>query len=344
MSFNHIDQQREFFLRVESLFASKAKMVAAVGEALGIGSNAVYRRVKGDTVLPAAEMLHLAGLYHLDLNLFQGFERDGQTIYETNTPDDLSSEVDFFRIMSERMEFFMLLTDRQCRMVTPELPLSYEMTQPTLRAFKIYTYGVTSWDFKKWADLPFSPELIHPDTWQHVDNYVRMCFDLPSVQFLSPGMVDITLSQIIYFVELGKLKDTKLVDSLFDELHALVNHVEQMANHRLRYLIGDVVDDTRPQFNIRKNEIPSNKSLILLTSLERSIALIPDLHPNVLTTVSKEVIHKSEQWFKLLAEKSTLLGPGAGKQTHRFFRDVHRRINAAQEQLLKRRINLAHFI
>lgn len=311
-------------------------MVAAIGRNLDIGPNAVYRRLKGDTSLSASEMLTLARLYHIDLNFSADKFSVDEVVYMPSIFTDISSEVDFFRELSKRMTFWASLTDTCIRVVTPELPLSYELAMPVLRAFKIYTYGNTTWGFKKWLDVPFTPALIHPEANAHAEAIVRASFSIPGIQLLSPTMMDITLSQIVYQFELGKITDTDLLDTLFKELHLIIGHIEDMAGKRLRYLPGDKIDDQLPKIEIYRNEIPTATNMMLIRSKERSLQVSMEIAPNYISTVNEKNIAKSVQWFGMLVQNSTLLGIGTDKQTRQFFQRLRSRVNNTHDQIKKR--------
>ena len=338
MSNNPVQHQQHFFQLVESVFASKADMVAAVSQDLQISANAAYRRVNGSTALSATEMLVLANKYHLDLNFTMTADDDRAALFQTNTPAGLRSEVDFFKQAQERLSILLTLTEGRFKIVTPELPMGWELLFPTLRDFKIYTYGSLTWGFDRWNQLPFTPDLIHPDAKRYADEYVRTSFKLRGTLLLSPKALDVTLEQIVYLAELGRMADQCLIKKLFSELHQLVDHLERLAKDRQRYLPGETAGNDQPAFFLYKNEIPTNRSIMLLTAVERSIVIVPEMFPDTLVTVNPRVVNKSLKGFEALEGSATLLGPSATKQTQQFFTRLRTKIDTIQNRLQKQQL------
>jgi hypothetical protein len=58
------DLQRQFFERIKLRVAPHLNMVDEIGELLSIGSDSVYRRMRGDTALTLEEAIQLANKFH----------------------------------------------------------------------------------------------------------------------------------------------------------------------------------------------------------------------------------------------------------------------------------------
>lgn len=308
-------------------------MIAAISRHLGLGRNAVYRRINGDTVLSSGEMLRLANLYRVDLNAMIGLHDSDAASYVFNIPHQVNSEVDFFEAIIDKIRYVSSLTNLKYSLISPELPGSYELIMPTIRAFKIYNYGVTAWGLKKWQNIPFSPALIHPRAIELAQEYVSKASTFSGVQLLAPTMLNVTLDQIYHFYELGKIQDEQILEQLFEELHQLIDLVESMANSRRRQLPKDGFQDNLPDLLVYRNEIPCNNRMMLIKSDEVEIQMSMIIRPSYVSTLDPKVVMESEKWLNLMIKSATLLGPGADKVTRQFFQRLHARVNATHSRI-----------
>lgn len=337
MSVNQSFLQQEFFKNLERAFATRSDMVSAIGEDLQLGRNAVYRRLKGDTVLAASEMIQLARSYHIDLNFIKE-DPTGSAAYRQVAPVGLASEVDYFRALQRGVITLQGWQEASFSYVTPELPLAYEMLFPTVRAFKIYFYGLATWQLRKWKKLPFSTGLIHPEANELVEDFVARTFQLPGTECLVPTLFDVTIGQIHYLIEIGRVREKELVAKLFEELVALNDHLALMCGSRRRFSPGQTPASHHPAGAIYQNEIVSTTNLLFVTSREQSVLITSPINPNYEVTTDAAVYGSTNQWYDALLEQGTLLGEGAAKQTAQFFRASRSRIDQGYKkavQLLK---------
>lgn len=331
MSINQLFLQREFFRNLERSFATRSEMVAAIEADLQLGRNAVYRRMKGDTTLAAGEMLQLARSYNIDLN----FVKDNPlrtAAYRPVAPAGVTSEVDFFRAVQRSLQNLKAWRQPSFRYVTPELPLAYEMIFPTLRALKIYFYGLTTWRLEKWRSVPFSLKLIHPEANEIADEFVNMAFQLSGTECLMPTLFDVTIGQIHYLIEIGRLWEKELVQTVFQELTQLNDHLADMSRSRRRYAPGETPAAYHPAGSIYQNEIVSTTNLLFLASCEQQMLVTSPINPNYELTIDAKVYQAADQWYDALLEQGTLLGEGAAKQTAQFFQASQLRIEQGRKK------------
>ena len=331
MSINQLFLQQEFFKNLERSFATRSDMVAAIGEDLRIGRNAVYRRLKGDTSLAASEMLQLARSYHIDLNFIKD-DPSRIAAYHPVAPVGITSEVDFFRALQRSIVTVQSWQEASFHYVTPELPLAYELLFPTVRALKIYFHGLTTWRLSKWKSVPFSPKLIHPEAIELAEDFVAQTFQLPGTECLMPTLYDVTIGQINYLIEIGRLREKELVVALFEELTALNEHLAAMCRARRRFAPGQTAAAHHPAGSIYQNEIASTTNLLFVTSREQSVLITSPINPNFEVTTDEAVYKRSDQWYSALLEQGTLLGEGSAKHTAQFFRASRLRIEQGREK------------
>lgn len=316
-------------------------MVARVAEVLNLGTDAVYRRVRADTILTAEEMLLLAGKYNLDLNRLSG--RKPRPQYEPVIPSYLNSEVEYFEHLNRQQGYVGMLTNVSFRHVSSELPFSYEMAFPCLRTFKIFMYGITTWQLKKWESKKFDPALIDPKAHELAAVFVRTSFDFNGTELLSASIIDITLRQITYMAEVARFKDPNCITNILQELLVLIDHMENMANTGLRFLPDDDISKGRPSYQMYLNELSNSTNLLLLDSDQMDLQTSMTICPNYITTDDKEVFKRSSEWYENLIKNGTLLGSSAPRYTISFFNQLRQKVKATQDYLSRSKKSVTNF-
>ena len=194
--------QNWFFKQLEQKFDKRGKMVYAICNSLNLGRDAIYRRLRGDTALTAEEMLTLAREFDIQLNNPETCPNSRQQIDYPNGVNQVNNELEYYQQLEEQYTEVLQLKGLEIDYASPELPFYYEFSTPTLLAFKTYIYGLTSWNFNKWREVTFRPELIDPKMFEITDRLMPLLFNVPGRDLWSVGILDVTLRQIEHAVDM----------------------------------------------------------------------------------------------------------------------------------------------
>lgn len=321
--------QTTFFEELEERFDKRGQMVIELSEALNVGRDAIYRRLRGDTILSADELILLARKYQIDLN----FDEGKQDLYYSNIAYETEQEADYFRELANDAGRLMHIEGVSIDYATPELPIYYDLLAPTLLAFKVYIYGLTSWNFSKWKGKSFQPSLVSPEVAEIAKQLLGGLFQLPVRELWSVGIFDITLRQIEHAVETGRLEDTKLVDQLFAEIDSTVGHMEAMATVGKRFLPGEEKKEGLPDFRVYHNELTNTNNVIIVKAGEKSSVFSTFVNPNYVVSTDKRIQQQMEDWFDNLVESSNRLNSDSGKYREKYFKQLRRTIKTTKQRV-----------
>jgi hypothetical protein len=310
-------------------------MVNALRETLNVGRDAVYRRLRGDTTLSADELILLARKY--DINLDEEQEVTS-TLDFSNTLYQIDSEVEYLRDVERQIKIISKLKGVTMDYATPELPIFYVLLMPTLLAFKMYVYGLTSWDFKKWKGANFRPELIDPETCKIAQRTLPALCKLRGRELWSVGILDVTLRQIEHAVDVGRLVDFELIERMFSEIEQIIDHMEAMTECGKRFLPGTVPTDECPDFCVYHNELTNTNNVIIIKSEEQSFVLSTFINPDYIISTDQRIQKRMETWFENLIESSDVLIADSGKYKERYFSEL-RRFTAVTKQRIEGRFS-----
>jgi hypothetical protein len=326
--------QSWFFKQLEQRFDKRGKMVNSICKTLNIGRDATYRRLRGDTALTADEMLVLARKFNIQLNDSETCPDKRQQIDYPNGFNQVTSELDYYQRLEEQCMALLKLSELEIDYASPELPFYYEFFTPTILAFKTYIYGLTSWNFGKWKNVDFRPELIDPKVFEITDRLMPLLFKIPGRELWSVGILDITLRQIEHAVEVGRLNDPEIIEKMFDEVELMIKHIDLMATSKKKFPPGRKAQCSDPDFSVYHNELTNTNNVVIFKSLQQSCVFSTFINPNYIITKDDHIQHQMETWFNNMVSSSNVLDSTAGQYCRRYFARLRR-----TAKMTKNRVN-----
>ncbi|NJC25817.1 hypothetical protein [Neolewinella antarctica] len=324
--------QHSFLERVRSRFNSRSELVRSLGETLGLGRDAIYRRLRGDTALTADELVTISRKYRVPIE--EGRDLSNVPVmYYHNGEYKITDDEDYFRDFRKHTVHLLNLPGVRVDYATSELPIFYELSPPVLRAFKVYIFGVTTWRLKKWEGIPFSPALLSPATNEVIEGIIEDAYRLPARELWSIGILDVTLRQITYMAQVGRFADDKDLLTIFEELHGIVNHLEQMAKSGKRFRPGTQPTDASPDFSVSHNELSNTNNAIIINSDAGRMMFNTLVNPNYLMTTDPRILNDVASWFERLVENGNALNNASGKYTNQYFGRLRQQIDATKDRV-----------
>jgi hypothetical protein len=186
-----LNYQDAFFNQLSNRFKDKKSLAEAVSEALTIGIDGSYRRISGRSNLQIDELLILAQRF--DVHLPGGSDGDVRFSFN-NSNHNIKTPADYINQLGDQLLLVDSWPDKQLYYATPDLPFFYELMAPTLMAFKLYVFGVTSWGFEEWKNKAFSPRLIDPEVLEKAASISNYAYRIPSKEIWSSGILSASLS------------------------------------------------------------------------------------------------------------------------------------------------------
>lgn len=324
MTATNNNHQQSFFVELSAKFKTKGEMIQTIGQILHVGRDAVYRRLRGETLLSADELISLARKFSISLD-----PQTKEELPQMHYPDGavvIESEVQYFRDVLQRSKMMATLPGVEIDYATPELPLFYELYTPTLLAYKTYVYGMTTWNFDKWKGVAFQPELVDPEIEEIADELLEILYKFPARELWSVGILDVTLREIEHGVEVGYLNDEEVIKSMFEELELTIQHMEAMTRAGKRFPPNGTYTNESPDFRVYHNEMTNTNNVIIVKSKVQSIVYTTFVNPNYLFSMDERVLNQMQTWFDNLIESSNVLSASSSKHTITYFNRLRKKV------------------
>lgn len=325
-----MDHQTSFLHRILDRYASRQEMVVAVAGILGLSKDAIYRRLRGTTVLSANEMVSLAEHFRIG----PAATPDGQVAVHYNLMETvIRSPGDYLDQLMIQLEIILGIPDFCFYLANPGIPIFHEMMSRKLFAFKLYIYGSTCWDFPGWKNLKYSRDLIDERVLDQARLIAKHTHRAPGHELWTMGMLNATLDQIEFMHMTGRFARTEEAAELLEELDQIVNHLEAMARAGRKFLPTEDPADSDIAFYPAHNELANNDNVLLVDSPSRSMLFVTFIMPNYLLTEAEEVCSVSRDWFKSVEQRSTSLGAEGGKYRDWYFNRLRGQVNDARGRM-----------
>jgi len=315
-------------------FEKRSLAVDALTQLLSIGKDAVYRRLRGDTLLTPDEMRQLS--LHFNISLDALVNKHSNTVFFSynlfNTP--INNFDDYLNGIHQDLTQISKASKPKIFYATAEIPLFYYCLFPELIAFKLYVWGRTVWDFDYLEERTFDFDLVTYPTLKLAEDLVELYRNIPSTEFWSQSLVDFTLSQAEYNVISGGF--TKSEDALIicDRLLDLVAHLRTMASRGSKFQVnGNPEDALKEGFELYHNEMVFANNTVLVQTESSKMLYTAFGNPNFLRSTDQKMCDYTEDWFMKMKIKSENISLQSEKNRAWYFNGIKRKI-----ELVKNRI------
>ncbi|MEM9823166.1 MAG: helix-turn-helix transcriptional regulator [Bacteroidota bacterium] len=326
--------QDQLLEAVLSRYPKRSVAVEALSEMLGTGKDAVYRRLRGDTLLTPDEMQLLAQQFNISLDALV-FDQSDKVFFSYSF---FERPVDNFRTFLDGIfRYFAQATQQKNARVyyaSAEIPFFYYCFFPELIAFKLYVWGRAVWGFDYLRNRPFDFEILPYSDLQLAEQCLLHYRELPSTEHWSMNMVDFTLSQIEYHVISGAFKQVEDALLLCDRLLELTQHLQVMAEHGRKFMIHRP-PETAPEntFELFHNEMVYSNNTILVASDQGKMLFTTYGNPNFLRSTDQKICDHTQDWFVQMGSKSECISQQSEKTRAWFFNVLKRRIEQARSRI-----------
>jgi len=324
--------QQLFLERLSSRFTSRSELVREVSAVLHLGRDAVYRRLRGDTALTADEMMLLAEVFKLRMQIGGKQRRRVPTLRYPDGRHSTRDEFDHFIYLQLRLDEMQKLTGVSFDHAAPELPMYYQLSMPVLRSFKIFMYGITSWNLKKWEGLDFTPELISEPLHGIVEQTIYSQYDLPARELWSIGILDVTLRQVNYMAQVGRFASRDHLYQIYEELLLIIDHLESMVDSGKRFPLGSGPTAESPDFRVYHNELCSTNEVVLVKSSTTTHLFTTLMPPNYIASAHPALCAEVQLWFDKLVAHGNVLHFEASKYAAQYFGYLRQQVTDQQRR------------
>lgn len=325
--------QDKIFDSILSRFEKKSDAVANLSELLSVGKDAIYRRLRGDTIITPEEIgilseefkLSLDGLIHNQSNLvFFSFKPFENTL--KNFDDYLDSAIKDTEIVASRQDSVLYYA-------SSEIPIFLIGLVPEVVSFHLYLWGKNAFGFDYLNDLKFSFDLIPPSTKEKYKTLIDLYMKVPSVELWGSNLIDNLLKQIEYHSVSDKFANPDDALVLLKKLSIMFKHIKEMARHGKKFHPGSEPNSASHPYELYHNELLYIKNTVIGITPSGVGVFSSFGNPNYLKSYDARVTDYIVNWFEKVKLKSTPLSAAGIPNLDLVFNRIQKKIEKMESKI-----------
>ncbi len=325
--------QNYLFDSVLAKYPKKVDAISALADLLGVGSDAVYRRVRGDSDLTPKEIGLIANKFKISVDSYIFNETDHISFQFNPFVRTIKTFDDYLDDIHADVRALGSIPDVMVYYASSEIPIFYYIAEPELFSFKLYVWGRSIWNFAYLQNEDFHFGLIPPNVLEKAKEVWRLYKMQGSVEMWSLNIVDNTLNQIEYHFHTNSFKERKDALGLCDKLLKLAHKLEVMAQQGSKVDTHSAHGNGGSNFTLYHNEIIYTNNTIMVDSPHFKSVYTTFGNPNFLKSSDLRLFNYTQKWFNDVIAKSTQISLHGEKNRKWFFDRLYRRIETVKQRI-----------
>ena len=318
--------QHALFEKILFTFKKKSEAITALSILLNVQSNAIYKRIRGDTPLTPDELTLLVQHFNISIDALLNKETDIVLFSYPSLVNKPKNFADYLNNLSVQIAELPKVNG-YIKYASAEIPIYHYCFFPEIIAFKLFTWGKTTWNFDYLQGKPFSLDLMSPTDYEAAATFLHHYLKVPSIELWSANALDNTLSQLIHCIQSGNMKHPSDGIVICDKLILLVEHLKRMAEVGKKFPIEAIGIKDRANFTLFHNEtIYTGNSILVVTDLGSTV-YSTFTNPNYIRSNNLKAILDMDNWFNRITNKSELISLHAEKSRELYFNQLKKKIN-----------------
>lgn len=325
--------QNQIFELILNRFPKKSDAVEELSQLFSIGKDAIYRRMRGESVLTPDELQKLAVKFNISLDAL-AFENQNSVFFTFNSfSQKINSFEDYLSGILQSLDMTLRLPNVKILYASSEIPVFYYCYFPELMTFKLYVWAKTIWSLGYLENRPFNFEIINPQARQMIEDALKKYNALPSVELWSLNIMDNTLNQIEYVLSSGAFENGDDALKLCDKLLDLARHMRLIAETGKKFGLKSNPQDATVPFELYHNEMVYTNNTILVKSPSYNAVFTTFENPNFLTSTDPRLCEHTDKWFTKVVHKSALITSTGEKNRNMFFNRLEKKVLSTRQRI-----------
>jgi hypothetical protein len=323
------------FEKIKLNAGESKEYIDLIGETLNISKSAVYKRIKGDTMLSMDDLVRLMKAFDFSFDDIVYDHKKNIGFQFPYTDRTIKTFIDYIEPIKNLVTAANVLPDISLQYATNEFHFFLYMHDRDLTHFKLYMFAKTVWNLSAYKGRSFS--LADFSEWIHIEKDIKLIlnsyYKLPNVEIWNGNVLSNTLNQIKYALEIGYFEKVEDALVLCDKLDRMIDHVSIMAELGKKFLIGQNPDDVDTEITMYHNEITYTSNLMLLESPALSQIYFAFDNPNYIVSDDPKLVDYTHKWFDRIKKNALPISKSAHKTRKAYFSSIKRAIEQTRRHV-----------
>lgn len=303
------------------------ELVTKISKIIDLSETSVYNKLNDRSSFSAPEIIEIYMYFGISLdqiiskhdkhNSFVPFFADGLKFKPRNFTDYINNIIMYYSKIKqwENVHGYFLAN---------EVPMFHLLSFPHLMYMKLYIWNKTNWHIKDLStDYAFQSIENDFEFKQSLTLLKELYFSFPDTQIWNLNMLDNSITQFQYLIDLGILKNKEDVLQLTQEFKDLINYLEELTflGHKPKNIKG--IENAT---NIYITDMNIGSEVILVKS-DKSDLLFQQIDvPNYMRTNDPKMIENQYAFFENIKKISTHITMTGEKERFKFFKKLREKV------------------
>ena len=300
-----------FIKKLSQKYPKKHQLAEALMELLSIERESAYRRLRGEIVFPANELVKIALAWRISLDEVIGVESQ-QVIFKTkllNFANPSKEDLETMQRLIQRLDSLKDMPDIEHLEVCNEIPRSLSAGFSYLRRFQLLQWLYQHTNEEK---LPFSQIDFQPEVAKLSSEYYMYIKNVANTSYIWDYMIfDSTICSIRYFHSINLITD-KEKELIKNDLYKLIDYGLEVAKNGCWQETGNKVN-----LYISYINIDTNYSYYYSETIKK--CRIHAFMKSEISTDNPILVENFKNWMQLKKHSSVLISKTDEKTRTEFF-------------------------
>ncbi len=326
------DLQQQLFTIIKKKLPVSVSLVDGLSDVLNIGSDSVYRRIRGEKEITVTELKLLCERYTISLDQLLQLKTDSVIF---SSPELNIDHLQFDKYLSDllqQMKFFNSFKNRKLMYLSKDAPVFHFYTFKEIAAFKSFFWAKSILNQIGFHHRKFSlSDSDGLESYQTGIKIIREYNEIPSVELWSYESINSTISQIEFYRDAGIFNTKDDLIAVLDSLIRMLDHLQLQAEKGYKFLPGSTDVGYRAPFELYLNEVVIGSNTIHTELDDLRLTFVTYNVLQYMHTSDQRFTKKAFENFEMLASRATLISATGEKDRNKFFQLLRDKVEACRK-------------
>lgn len=327
-----MQKQLEFFKKIKDLIPESTSMVHELSDLLGLSTDSMYRRLRGETSVTFDELITLCNHFKISFDSFINIESGNVTFNYTLMDKGYESFKQYLISIRDDLKIIKAAKNHLITYACEDIPIFHNINSKDIAAFKMMYWLKAILNIPELDGLKYSPDLISDELKVLGREIYELYCTIPSVEVWTDTTITSTLKQIEFFWASGAFESIQDVFKVCESLRESISIIEKQAGLGAK-VIKNLSPEIEDNYSVYFSEIELTNNCVLVNLGESKAVYLGHLTFNVMSTSNATYCHETELWMNNIVRKSTLISKVAEKTRYQFFKEIYRDIDKFIEKI-----------
>jgi hypothetical protein len=319
--------QLAFFKHIKEQLPAHLSFVEEVAGLLNISTDSAYRRIRAEKTIGFDELGILSNHFKVSLDQFFKLQTKGFLFYGSLVDREKFDIKNYLKSICNQLTYYASGQHKHIYYFNKDIPIFHHFMFPELAAFKCYfwsRYNMNYANFNRGQFLVRDFIDLFEENGKDISN---LYLQIPSTELWNLNCINTTVMQICYYRDSKIFKSEEDINTVFDCLHRLVNHVEQQAEYGAKFPFERPDSEKKVKYTVFVNEFILGDNTGLIEVDDQRLVSLNHNVINYTITTDKRFTDYTWQNMQVLLKKSTLISEIGERDRQLFFDTLRQKID-----------------